>query len=81
METTKVVRELMDMFSTDLTGVPLYYDINFSIDMKPGTKPISIALSRMAPVELKELKEQLEDLLNKGFIHPSVSPWGDLSYL
>ncbi len=42
----------------------------------PGVDPISITPFRMAPVELKELKVQLEELLNKGFVLPSVSPWG-----
>ena len=44
--------------------------------MEPGTKPISIPPYRMAPTELKELKDQLQDLLSKVFIRPSVSPWG-----
>jgi len=66
----------MDVFPTDLLGVPPERDIDFVIDLEPGTKPISIPPYRMAPAELKELKEQLEDLLKKGFIRPSVSPWG-----
>ena len=44
--------------------------------MEPGTRPISIPPYRMAPAELKELKEQLQDLISKGFIRPSVYPWG-----
>ena len=44
--------------------------------MESGTKPISIPPYRMAPTELKELKDQLQDLLSKGFSRPSVSPWG-----
>ena len=51
-------------------------DIDFAIDFEPGTKPISIPLYRIAPAEFKELKDQLQDLLSKGFIRPSVSPWG-----
>ena len=50
--------------------------MEFTIELVPGTAPISKAPYRMAPVELKELKEQLQDLLDKGFIKPSVSPWG-----
>ena len=46
--------------------------INFAIDLEPGTKPICIPPYRMAPTELKELKDQLQDLLSKGFIRPSV---------
>ena len=53
-------------------------EIEFSIDLLPGTAPISKAPYRMAPTELKELKEQLVELLDKRFIHPSASPWGAL---
>ena len=56
--------------------VSLQTVIDFAIDLEPGTKPISIPPCRMAPAELKELKDQLQDLLEKGFIRPSVSPWG-----
>ncbi|KAH0781716.1 hypothetical protein KY290_001314 [Solanum tuberosum] len=51
-------------------------EIDFGIDILPDTRPISIPPYRMAPSELKELKEQLNDLLDKGFIRPNVSPWG-----
>ena len=51
-------------------------DIDFCIDLEPGTRPISIPPYRMAPAELRELKAQLQELLNKGFIRPSASPWG-----
>ena len=47
-----------------------------TIDLIPGTEPISIPPYRMAPAELRELKAQLEELLSKGFIRPSISPWG-----
>ena len=62
--------------SFDLPGVPPDRDIDFDIDLEPGTKPISIPPYRMTPTELKELKDQLQDLLSKGFICPNVSPWG-----
>ena len=52
--------------------------VYFCIEVEPGTRPISIPLYRMAPAELKELKEQLQDLLSTDFIRPSVSPWGAL---
>jgi len=71
-----VVQEFLDVFPSDLPGVPPDRDIDFAIDLEPGTKPISIPPYRMAPAELKELKDQLQDLLSKGFIRPSVSPWG-----
>ena len=50
--------------------------MEFAIDLVPGTSPISIALYRMSASELGELKKQLEELLEKQFIRPSVSPWG-----
>ena len=50
--------------------------MKFTIDLIPRTEPISIPPYRMAPVELRELKAQLEELLSKGFIRPSISPWG-----
>ncbi|MDV3190814.1 MAG: hypothetical protein Q8838_02815 [Candidatus Phytoplasma australasiaticum] len=53
LETTRVVREFIDVFPTDLPGVPLERDIDFSIDVEPGTKPICIFPYQMAPVELK----------------------------
>ena len=73
-----IVREFSDVFSNDLPGLPLDCEIEFSIDLLPRTAPISKALYRMAPTELKELKEQLVELLDKRFIHPSASPWGAL---
>ena len=51
-------------------------EVDFGIDLEPRTTPISKKPYRMTPVELKELKEQLQELLNKDFIRPSVSPWG-----
>ena len=50
--------------------------MEFTIDLIPGTEPISIPPYRMAPAELRELKAQLEELLSKGFIRPSISSWG-----
>ncbi|XP_070010160.1 uncharacterized protein [Nicotiana sylvestris] len=60
----------------ELPGIPPDREIDFGIDVIPGTQHISIPPYRMAPAELKELKEQLKDLLEKGFIRPSVPPWG-----
>ena len=57
-------------------GMPPDRDIDFCIDLEPGTRPISISPYRMAPAELRELKAQLQELLSKGFIRPSASPWG-----
>ncbi|XP_070004036.1 uncharacterized protein [Nicotiana sylvestris] len=75
VESVPVLRDFPDVFPADLPGMPPDRDIDFGIDLLPGTQPISIAPYRMAPPELKELKDQLQELLDKGFNHPSVSPW------
>jgi hypothetical protein len=71
-----VVCEFPDVFPKDLPGLPPERDVEFVIDLKPGTAPISRRSYRMPPNELAELKTQLQDLLEKGFIRPSSSPWG-----
>ena len=76
IEDIRAVREFLDVFPEDLPGLPPEREVDFAIDLAPGTEPISRAPYRMAPAELKELKDQLQDLLAKGFIRPSVSPWG-----
>ncbi|GJT16615.1 putative nucleotidyltransferase, ribonuclease H [Tanacetum coccineum] len=63
-------------FPDELPGLPPAREIEFGIELIPGAEPISKAPYRMAPVELKELKEQLQEMLENGFIRPSVSPWG-----
>lgn len=64
-----------DVFS-EIIGLPPNQEVEFSIDLIPGTQPIHKAPYRMAPTKLRELKEQLQELLDRGFIWPSVSPWG-----
>ncbi|RVW83619.1 Transposon Ty3-G Gag-Pol polyprotein [Vitis vinifera] len=76
LEDIPIVREYPDVFPEDLPGLPPEREVEFTIDLVPGTGPMSKAPYRMAPVELKELKVQLQELLDKGFIRPSVSPWG-----
>ena len=71
-----VVNEFYDVFPEDLPGLPPDREIEFEIELAPGTEPISIASYRMAPAELKELKMQMEELLSKGFVKTSTSPWG-----
>jgi hypothetical protein len=71
-----VVCEFLDVFPQDLPGLPPERDVEFVIKMKPGTVPISRRSYRMPPNELAVLKTQLQDLLEKGFIRPSSSPWG-----
>nr|GFA27670.1 transposon Tf2-9 polyprotein [Tanacetum cinerariifolium] len=77
LETHPVVRDFFDVFSKELPGIPPECEVEFCIELVPGTQPISKAPYRMAPIELKELKEQLQELLDLGFIHLSVSPWRD----
>nr|GFA11461.1 putative reverse transcriptase domain, aspartic peptidase domain protein [Tanacetum cinerariifolium] len=60
----------------ELVGIPLVREVEFNIELIPGAEPISKAPYHMAPVELKELKDQLQELLERGFIRPIVSPWG-----
>jgi hypothetical protein len=71
-----VVYEYPDVFPDDLPGMPPDRDIEFIIKLQPGTAPISKRPYHMPPNELAELKIQLQDLLDKGFIHPSASPCG-----
>nr|GEY58487.1 putative reverse transcriptase domain-containing protein [Tanacetum cinerariifolium] len=71
-----IVSEIPDVFPDELPGIPPVCEVEFNIELIPGTEPISKAPYRMAPVELKELKDQLQELLERGFIRPSVSPWG-----
>ena len=71
-----VVRDLLDVFPKDLPRVPPKREVDFTIELIPRTTPISKTSYRMSPMELKELKEQLEEILEKGIVGPSVSPWG-----
>ncbi|KAL5572587.1 hypothetical protein UlMin_022184 [Ulmus minor] len=71
-----VVNEFVDVFPEELPGMPPDREVTFEIEVLPGIAPISKAPYRMAPAELKELQTQLQELLEKGFIRPSHSPWG-----
>jgi hypothetical protein len=71
-----VVCEFSDVFPEDLPGLPPERDVEFVIELKPGTTPISRRSYRMPPNELAELKIQLQDLFEKGFIRSNSSPWG-----
>ena len=70
-----MVYEFLDVFPEDLPGLPPDRNVEFSIELEPRTA-ISRRPYRMAPKELAEMKRQLEELLEKGFIHPNSSPWG-----
>jgi len=74
LDQVPIVREFIDVFPDDLPRLPPYRKIKFCIDLVSGTEPISMSPYRMPPAELRELKEQLQDLLDKKFIRPSVSP-------
>ena len=76
LDPPRVVCEYVDVFPDELPGLPPHRDVDFGIELHPGTSPISMTPHRMAPVELQELRVQLRELLDKGFIRPSTSPWG-----
>jgi hypothetical protein len=75
IEEIHIVREFSDMFPDSLPGMPPKRVIKFKIELQPGTAPIAKAPYRMTSVELAKLKVQLNDLQDKGYIHPSSSPW------
>ena len=70
------VCEYEDVFPDELPRLPPHRDVDFTIELHPSTSLISMTSHRMAPVELQELKVQLQELLDRGFIRPSTSPWG-----
>jgi hypothetical protein len=70
-----VACELPDVFPEDLLGMPPDQDVEFIIELQPSTTPISRRPYKMTPKELAELKVQLNELLDKGYICPSLSPW------
>ena len=76
LDLPRVVCEYEDVFPNELQGLSPQRVVDFGIELHPGTSPISMTLHRMVPVELQELKVQVHDLLDKGFIRPSTSPWG-----
>ncbi|KAI5313326.1 hypothetical protein L3X38_042500 [Prunus dulcis] len=76
LENIPVVPEFPDVFPEDLLGLPPHREIEFIIEHALGMNPISQAPYRMAPAELRELKTQLQELVDKGFIRPSFPPWG-----
>jgi hypothetical protein len=76
LEQVPVVCEYPDVFPEELPGMPPDRDIEFVIELIPGTAPIAQRPYRMNPQELEELKKQLADMLSKGLIRPSASPWG-----
>ncbi|KAM0053816.1 putative nucleotidyltransferase, Ribonuclease H [Helianthus debilis subsp. tardiflorus] len=76
IEDFPVVRDYPEVFPEELPGLPPHRQVEFQIELAPGAAPIARAPYRLAPAELKELSTQLQELLDKGFIRPSSSPWG-----
>ncbi|GJX27527.1 putative reverse transcriptase domain-containing protein [Tanacetum coccineum] len=71
-----IVQDFSEVFPEDLPGLPPARPVEFQIDLIPGAAPVARAPYRLAPSEMKELSEQLQELSDKGFIRPSSSPWG-----
>jgi hypothetical protein len=78
LEHLSMVREFTDVFHEELPGMSRERELEFTIDLKPGTEPIARMPYRMLTPELHELRMQLKVLLDLGLICPSVSPWGAL---
>jgi hypothetical protein len=76
LEDIPVACEFSDVFPEDLLGMPPDRDVEFIIELQSGMTPISRRPYKMTPKELVDLKVQLNELLDKGYIHPSSSPWG-----
>ncbi|GKA56594.1 hypothetical protein Tco_0755666 [Tanacetum coccineum] len=78
LEDVPIVRDFLKVFPEDLLGIPPTRQVEFHINLVPGATPVTRAPYRLAPSKKKELSEQLQELLDKGFIRPSSSPWGAL---
>ncbi|GJV39160.1 putative reverse transcriptase domain-containing protein [Tanacetum coccineum] len=75
LEDVPIVQDFPEVFPEDLPGLPPTRQVEFQIDLMPGAAPVARAPYRLAPSEMKELSEQLQELFDKGFIRPSSSPW------
>ncbi|GJQ90899.1 putative reverse transcriptase domain-containing protein [Tanacetum coccineum] len=76
LEDVPIVRDFPEVFPEELPGLPPTRQVEFQIDLMLGVAPVARAPYRLAPSEMKELSEQLQELSDKGFIRPSSSPWG-----
>jgi hypothetical protein len=76
LEDHPILREYKDVFPEEVQGLPPRRDIDFSIELAPGVVPVSRMPYRMSTLELVELKLQLKEMMDKGYIRPNVSPWG-----
>jgi hypothetical protein len=79
LEDIPVSCEFPDVFPEDQPGKPPDWDVEFIIELQPSTTPISRRPYKMTLKELAELKVQLNEVLDKGYIRPSSSPWGCLA--
>jgi hypothetical protein len=75
IEDIRIVSEFLDVFPEELPGMPPERKVEFAIELIPGTAPISKRAYRVSRPELVELKKQIDELLEKGYIRPSTSPW------
>jgi hypothetical protein len=76
LEDVPVVAEYPNVFPEDLPGLPLNQQVEFKIDLMPGTTSIAKAPYRLAPSELQELMKQIQEMIDNDFIRPISSPWG-----
>ncbi|GJX24921.1 putative reverse transcriptase domain-containing protein [Tanacetum coccineum] len=76
LEDVPIIREFLEVFPKDLPGIPPTRQVEFRIDWTPSTTQVAHAPYRLAPSEMKEFAEQLQELTDMGFIRPSSSPWG-----
>nr|GEX48883.1 putative reverse transcriptase domain-containing protein [Tanacetum cinerariifolium] len=76
LEDVPIVRDFLEVFPEDLSGIPPARPVEFQIDLVPGVVSVARAPYQLAPSKMKELAEQLQELSDKGFIRPSSSPWG-----
>ncbi|GJV32416.1 putative reverse transcriptase domain-containing protein [Tanacetum coccineum] len=76
LQDVPIVKKFPEVFPEDLPGLPPTRQVEFHIDLVPGAAPVARAPYRLAPSEMKELADQLQELSDKGFIRPSSSPWG-----
>nr|GEX50390.1 putative reverse transcriptase domain-containing protein [Tanacetum cinerariifolium] len=72
----QVVKGFLEVFPEDLPGLPPVRQVEFQINLIPGVAPVARAPYRLAPLEMQELSDQLQELPDRGFIRPSTSPWG-----
>ncbi|GJV16964.1 putative reverse transcriptase domain-containing protein [Tanacetum coccineum] len=75
LEDVPIVRDFPEVFTEDFSGIPPTRQLEFQIDLVPGATPVAPVPYRLAPSEMKELSDQLQELFDKGFIRPSSSPW------